>query len=145
MRIKSYDHENLDDLTLLMNQWDDEHLYTSCEIADSTEQILHKSENKIFVAENQDGKVVGYIFTGTCYYLGFKPFVEVIQLLVDKHHRGEGVGSSLIEFTEEYYKEQGIEKIKLHSRIDRERAHNFYRKQGFKEFKQSKFFEKEID
>jgi ribosomal protein S18 acetylase RimI-like enzyme len=145
MVIKQYSNENLGDLTFLMNQWFDEKQYSPYEIADSIEFIQNKSENKIFIAENSEGKVKGYVLTGICYYIGFKPFVEIIQLLVDKDSRDQGIGTSLIEFVEEYYKEQRIEEIKLHSRIERGQAHNFYRKLGFKEFKQSKFFEKEIE
>ncbi|HEX9060172.1 MAG TPA: GNAT family N-acetyltransferase [Clostridia bacterium] len=144
MIIKEYSDDNLEDLTLLMNQWFEDRKYTKCEIADSISMVRQKSENKVFVAENEEGRAVGYIMTGICYYLGFNPFVEVIQLLVDKDNRSRGIGESLIKYIEEYYKEEGIKEIKLHSMIQRVRAHEFYKRYGFSEFKQSKFFEKRI-
>jgi GNAT superfamily N-acetyltransferase len=127
-----------------MNQWFDKTYYSESDISKHIKILTEKSDNKIFIALNEEGKAVGYTFTGVCYYLGSDPFVEVIQLLVDKDNRGQGIGKKLIEYVSEYYKNQGINVMKLHSRIERERAHSFYKNLGFKEFKQSKFFEKQL-
>lgn len=144
MIVREYADENLSDLTCLMNQWSNEMQYRSDEIENCIKQMREKSENKIFIAQNEEGKAVGYVFTGICYYLGANPFAEIIQLLVDKDYRSQGAGAMLVDHVCTYYKPQGINDIKLHSRVDRERAHNFYRAHGFREFKQSKFFEKEL-
>ena len=144
MIVKPYANENLKDLAELMNQWSETVQYKESEIADSIEEMTRRSDNKIFIAQERTGKVVGYIATGICCYPGTKPFVEVIQLLVDHNSRSQGVGTLLVQHVSECYKKEGIHEMKLHSRIDRERAHHFYRKLGFKEFKQSLFFEKPL-
>ena len=40
---------------------------------------------------------------------------------------------------------RGYTSLKLSSRMERTAAHRFYRKNGFVEFKCSRFFEKELD
>lgn len=142
--VKEYSDDYLKDLTDLMNQWSDEPSLSENDIADSVVLVREKSGNKIFLAVNENDKAIGYVLTGICYYLGFKPFVEIIQLMVDKNNRSLGIGASLIRFVEGYYKDYGIDKIRLHSRIERDRAHRFYMRFGFTEYKQSKFFEKDI-
>lgn len=144
MVVKQFSNENLRGLTDLMNQWSSEVQYKEAELADSIERMMQKSDSKVFIAQNDEGKVIGYAATGICYYLGLNPFVEVIQLLVDTNNRSQGIGKMLIEHVSEHYRKEGVKEIKLHSRIERERAHAFYRKHGFTEFKQSKFFEKQI-
>lgn len=144
MIVKQYADENLNDLTRLMNQWSSEVQYRTDEIENCIKQMREKSENKIFIAQNEEGEAVGYVLAGICYYLGANPFVEIIQLLVGEDYRSQGVGVMLVDHVCTYYKQQGISDIKLHSRVERERAHHFYRAHGFKEFKQSKFFEKEL-
>jgi ribosomal protein S18 acetylase RimI-like enzyme len=144
MIIKPYAPQYLHDLTALMNQWYDTAAYLEEDIARSIEIMKEKSENQTFLAVNEEGKAVGYILTGIDYYVGTKPFAEIIQLLVDKNYRSLGIGASLIDHVEKYYKVSGIEEIHLHSRVERERAHTFYLKNGFIEYKQSKFFLKPL-
>lgn len=144
LKVRFYSEEDLFGLTQLMNQWSDTIQYTESGIRSTIDTIRQESGNKIFVAQNGEEKVIGYLFAGICYHLGSRPFAEVIQLLVDKDNRSQGIGAALIEHVSAFYKAQGIEEIKLHSRVERERAHSFYRKLGFKEFKRSAFFGKEL-
>jgi ribosomal protein S18 acetylase RimI-like enzyme len=142
MNIERYTDKYLNDLTCLVNQWTSDIQFDTIQVANQINMINNKSDNQIFVAVDDDGRAVGYILTGVCYYLFREPYVEIIQLLVDKDNRCSEIGTKLIEYISKYYDAQGITKIKLHSRIERAEAHEFYRKCGFNEFKVSKFFKR---
>lgn len=144
MVIQEYADGDLDGLVGLMNQWADDSQCTAEELSASIALIREKSDNKIFIVKNETGKLLGYAFTGICYHLGFNTYAEVFQLLVDENSRSLGIGAKLIEHVGKYYKSLGIDEIKLSSRIERVKAHDFYRRIGFTEYKQSRFFEKKI-
>lgn len=78
----------------------------------------------LFVAEDNDGKIVGAI-TGRAYYNE----VHVDDLIIDKSCRRSGLGSRLIGAVEDAYKGKGYEIITLTTFGFQ--APEFYKKLGF--------------
>ena len=61
-----------------------------------------------FVAEDDTGEMIGSI-TGRAYYNE----VHIGDLIIDKKHRGQGIGTKLVTAVEEEYRNKGFEKITL--------------------------------
>ena len=77
-----------------------------------------------FVAEDEDGKVIGVI-TGRAYYNE----VHIGDLIIDKNIRRNGLGRQLVEAVENAYKDKGYEKITLTTFGFQ--APEFYKKLGY--------------
>ena len=94
-----------------------------------------------FVAENEDGKIIGVI-TGRAYYNE----VHIGDLIIDEKYRRLRLGSELVKKVEEEYSGKGYEKITLTTFGFQ--APEFYKKLGYslefvredKEPKLSKYF-----
>jgi len=54
------------------------------------------------------------------------------ELIVSTLHRSNGIGKTLLDHAISYAKKSDCEVIELTSNFSRERAHNFYMKNGFK-------------
>lgn len=78
-----------------------------------------------FVAENDEGKILGVI-TGRAYYNE----VHIGDLIVDRECRRSGLGSKLVYAVEDEYKGRGYDKITLTTFGFQ--APEFYKKLGYK-------------
>ena len=78
-----------------------------------------------FVAENDEGKILGVI-TGRAYYNE----VHIGDLIVDRECRRSGLGSKLVCAVEDAYKGRGYDKITLTTFGFQ--APEFYKKLGYK-------------
>jgi ribosomal protein S18 acetylase RimI-like enzyme len=144
IKIIFFKDKYLYDLTNLMNQWSKERQYTVDDIKQHFNLIKKQKDYQILIAVNHNKNVLGYALIEKRIILGFDPFVEIVQLLVDENYRSLGIGNKLLLEIEKFTNNIGINQIMLSSRMERDRAHKFYQKNGFKEFKQSKFFEKHV-
>lgn len=82
---------------------------------------------KYIVAEDENGKIVGYI--GVWYIIDE---AHINNVAVHKEHRGKQIGSMLMEYLIEVCLEDSINSITLEVRKSNEIAQNLYRKYGFK-------------
>lgn len=96
------------------------------------DEIIHRDDTKIFVAEEK-GKVVGL---ATFYLL---PNIRhgwhrghIEDFFVTNPYRGKGVGSQIFSALKEYCRNHAIKVIKLDSEKDLVNAHVFYEKNGGK-------------
>ncbi len=130
-------------LTALMNQWDDLPRELTQDIILGTITKIKQTNLKsaIFVAES-DSQIIGYAYLTEVFFLGMGTFVELQSILVDKHHRGKGIGKSLLSHSEQWAKDNGYAKIMLSSRVQLETAHKLYASLGYTITKQSYFFQK---
>jgi GNAT superfamily N-acetyltransferase len=133
--------EDLQNLTKLMNQWDDLGVVSFETIAERVRNIQAKKDSVIFLYGAQ-GKILGYIHLVECVYLGLEPFAEVQSILVDDSVRRQGIGRKLMEQGEQWARARGLKTVSLSSRIKLTKAHQFYQKLGYENYKQSYFFKK---
>ena len=82
---------------------------------------------KYIVAEDDDGKIVGYI--GVWYIIDE---AHINNVAVHKDYRGKHIGSMLMEYLIKRCEEDSIDSITLEVRSSNEIAQNLYRKYGFK-------------
>ncbi|MGH9475021.1 MAG: GNAT family N-acetyltransferase [Terriglobales bacterium] len=96
------------------------------------------------VAENSEGRVVGWI--GTCITRNAEhdPVPEISGLVVEEAARSRGVGQALVEAAEAWARGQGFAAITVRTNIIRTRAHGFYRRLGYAVVKTQHAFRKEL-
>ena len=89
----------------------------------------------IFVAENEQGEVVGYTAIHWLPYLILKaPEGYVSELFIAGSERGKGVGSKLLEAVKEEAMKRGCARLMLLNLKNRESyQRGFYKKQGWVE------------
>jgi len=77
-------------------------------------------------------KLVGYIHLRSEKQLHHAAIVvEVLELVIDDHYRNQKLGKKLLDFAINYSKSIGANHIELTTNISRERAHQFYNREGF--------------
>jgi len=92
--------------------------------------ILSLAWHALFVVE-EDDKIIGYIHTQRYYTTYFPPLLHILALAVSPSHQGLGIATKLMNHTEQYAKENGLEGLRLTSDCTREGAHQFYERFGF--------------
>lgn len=106
----------------------------------STEPQMHKRlqtllpdhRNRVIVAAASEAEVVGWLHIFRQESLESDPFAEIGGLIVAASHRGHGIGARLIEAARQWALDQGLTELRVRSRVERERAHRFYQRLGFK-------------
>ena len=131
MIIRTADIKDFDDIYLLLQQlWPDKELNKNKLMAIFSRGI--ESQNDLYFCAELNGKVIGF------YSLGFKNslwqeghIAYVNEIVVDKSHRGKGIGTALLRTAINTAKEKGCKRIELDSAFQREEAHQFYEESGF--------------
>lgn len=139
--INNYNENDFNGLLELMNQWEDDHIFSEEIMRNSIAEIFNNTDSKILIAR-KDGEISGYAQISKCFYLGFDPFIEIIQLLVSEKKRLFGIGSKLMEAVENEAENENIKIIRLNSQVHRSKSHVFYENNGYEYYKISKFYEK---
>ena len=95
------------------------------------ERVLATDDHRIVVAE-VEGKVVGVLHVFERPALE-KPCEAIVQaLVVDSEARSGGVGEALMREAEAWAQSRKLPSVSLYSRADRERAHAFYERIGYR-------------
>jgi len=95
----------------------------------------------VFVAE-EDGDVVGWCQVAAVPSVVHDPFVEIRGLVVTQSRRSSGIGRAFLDRVEQWTREKGMTHIRVHSNVVRERAREFYEKNGYAVTKTSNVFDK---
>jgi GNAT superfamily N-acetyltransferase len=101
-------------------------------VASRFEEIQGAPDYALFVAKDEDGKVVGYIQINRepCTLLA-GPRADVAALVVDQTVRSKGIGAALLQEAEKWAVVQGLSMIRVRSNVSRTDAHRFYQKNGY--------------
>lgn len=87
----------------------------------------------IFVAK-LDEKVVGMVNILYTYSTALGEPVAIFEdMIVDKEYRGQKIATKLMEYIQNYLRENGFKRLTLITDGDNKRAQEFYKKSGFKE------------
>ena len=87
---------------------------------------LRDAEQAVFVAQNDDGEVIGWASVFLYKSLVIAPMALMGGLVVGKAYRRQGIGASLLAACEAWAKSNNCEAIRAHSSITRKEAHIFY-------------------
>ncbi|HHH83670.1 MAG TPA: GNAT family N-acetyltransferase [Chloroflexi bacterium] len=114
-------------------------------IAGRLRGILRRWDHAVFVAEDESGRLLGWIHIFIRPLLILVPHAEVGGLVVDEQCRGEGVGQALLKAAESWARSLRLEQVLIRSRESRVQAHAFYETQGYTRLKISHTFMKSLE
>lgn len=92
-------------------------------------RLIKEFENNSFLRHfvyEKDGEVLGFYIIST-----IADLVEIFTIAVDKDHRGEGIGSKLLDHLINYAHQVGATEIWLEASTKNIAAINLYQKYGF--------------
>lgn len=100
-------------------------------------EIIQDDRRPVFVAENEEGNVVGYAFCIFQQRLNDHILTDIKSLYiddlcVDEACRGQHVGSALYEYVKDFAREQGCYNLTLNVWALNEGARRFYEKCGLR-------------
>jgi len=101
-------------------------------------------DDEVWVA-TIDVTVVGWIHCSVRRTLVVEPHLEILGNVVGEGWRGRGVGRALMVRAEASARTRGLAKVRLRSGIERDAAHEFYRRLGYREQKTQLVFIREFE
>jgi GNAT superfamily N-acetyltransferase len=102
-----------------------------------------KTHQAVFVACH-GSEIVGWIDVALSFDLQTPPYALIGGLVVKDGVRGLRIGKRLCDEAEAWSRAQGVGVLRVTSRSTRADAHRFYLREGFKDIKMSRVFEKNI-
>lgn len=117
----------------------------------STQQMAGRIRAQIALADHvtylaclDADRVVGWIDVGITHHLQADPCAEIGGFVVSGEVRSLGIGKQLLRRAEQWAAERGVTRMRVRSQISRERAHQFYLREGYQQTKTSAVFTKEM-
>jgi GNAT superfamily N-acetyltransferase len=112
------------------------------EIARRMMSLEPPSQHIVFVAEAASGEVIGWAHVSVNHLIETETRAELNGLVIGEAHRSLGAGAQLLEAVERWARERGCHTLNLRSNVIRSRAHHFYEKMGYQNYKTQKAFRK---
>jgi len=97
-----------------------------------------------YVAEDDDGTVVGWVEARRRDLLLSEGSAEIVGLVVAADTRGRGWGRQLIETVATWARDHGCHRLRIRTNIRREEARVIYAHLGFHETKQQVVFDRDL-
>ena len=111
------------------------------EILQRMKRMRPAAQHAIFVVES-DKTVTGLLHVSVTPVLELPLCAEVNGLIVDEAQRSVGTGAELLEAAERWAATKGCKSMSVRSNMIRERAHEFYLRNGYEHYKTQKAFRK---
>jgi len=117
---------------------------TTSEMRVRLQQLRPAADDAVFVAEDGEREVIGWLHVAVSRLLEVPLRAEVEGLVVAEGHRSAGAGSQLLEAAEEWARKKKCMNMSVRSNVVRERAHGFYERHGYEHYKTQKAFRKPL-
>lgn len=96
--------------------------------------LLNNPNEHCVIIENDNNDVIGFISIHIIPQIALQgDFARISYFSVDENHRSNGVGKMLEEYCERIARERNCDRIEVHCHTRREKAHQFYYRQGYEE------------
>lgn len=115
---------------------------TERDIARRMRNLEPRSHNVVLVAESTAGEVIGWAHVSVNHLIESETRAELNGLVVADGHRSSGAGALLLVEAERWARERGCHTLNVRSNVLRTRAHHFYEKMGYENYKTQKAFRK---
>ena len=104
-------------------------------VARALQRDLERDDHLVLLAENADGRILGYCAVHWLPYLFFDgPEGYVSELFIHKSARGQGVGARLLEAVKVEARQRGCQRLSLlNGRMRDSYQRGFYKKKGWRE------------
>lgn len=115
------------------------------EIKKNYHKLVNDDSNGLYVIESIDQKVVGWVHVATYTTLSVDRMAIVLGIVISHSYRGVGLGKLLMEKAEIWAINKGCLGIRLYSKVNRTKAHQFYNSLGYEVKANSLLFIKRFD
>lgn len=113
----------------------------------SAQDVLRRltalGDGAVFVAVDEE-RAVGFIHVGIVRTLENDPYGEIFGLVVRDSHRGRGAGKLLLDAAEQWARGRALQRMRVRSNVTRDRAKQFYEREGYEVKKVSNVFDKSL-
>ena len=116
---------------------------TPAEMKARLAEVNSAAEHAVFVAV-ADGEVIGWVHVSVSHLLDVPQRAEINGLIVSEQLRSQGAGALLMHAAEAWSRKKKCVNMSVRSNVIRERAHNFYERQGYVHYKTQKAFRKPL-
>ena len=101
-------------------------------LEEQIEKIRRDSNNFLLVYE-EEGEILGTLTLNICIQAlhGTRPYGVVENIVVHENQRSKNIGRRLLQYVENYCKSINCHRIMLLSNSTRQRAHQFFEREGF--------------
>ncbi len=106
--------------------------------------IKPASHHAVFVAESGKDGVIGWLHVSKQHLLESEIRAEVNGLVVAEGQRSLGAGARLLAAAENWARKHACKSMSVRSNVIRERAHQFYERNGYEHYKTQKSFRKPL-
>jgi GNAT superfamily N-acetyltransferase len=117
---------------------------TTASVRRRLRNLLARNDHTVWVAENEDGAIAGWIHAFIKQLLESEREVEIGGLVVDENFRGQGAGKALVERAERWARSKRLKSVYVRSNVIRKDAHIFYQKLGYQIIKTQSSFRKPL-
>ena len=107
-------------------------------------EVRPASQHAVLVAETKDAGVIGWIHVSKQPLLEAEIVAQINGLVVGEEHRSLRVGAQLLAAAEGWARKHGCKGMVVRSNVIRDRAHQFYERNGFEHYKTQKTFRKPL-
>jgi GNAT superfamily N-acetyltransferase len=117
---------------------------TASEMRARLSRLKPAADNAVFVAENFDREVIGWLHVSVSHLLEVPLRAEINGLVVGEGQRSKGAGVLLLNAVEDWARKKKCVSMSVRSNVIRERAHAFYERHGYEHYKTQKAFRKPL-
>ena len=117
---------------------------TTAQIRERIRKIQPAAQHAVLVAETKDAGVIGWLHVSKQPLLEVDLRAEVNGLVVAEDHRSIGAGARLLAAAEDWARKRGCKGMSVRSNVIRDRAHQFYLRNGYEHYKTQKSFRKPL-
>ena len=115
---------------------------TEAQIVRRFESVSGDAGSAVFVAEDEQGRIVGWTHVIARTFLESDPYAELAGLVVDRTARRRGVGHALVSAAEAWAAGRGYTTMRVRSNVKRVEARPFYEGRGYAIGKSQHVYEK---
>lgn len=109
-----------------------------------TALLARPDDHALLVAIDAEDRPIGWLHVETSRTLETGPMANVAGLVVGESARSGGIGHTLLAAGEAWARVRDLPTIQVRSRTSRERAHQFYEREGYEQVKISAVFRKRL-
>ena len=108
------------------------------------DEMANSNQHGVYVAELPGGQIGGWIGLYIFRSVEQDSCAGISGLIIDQQVRSRGIGKELEAAAESWARSKGCKAISVHSNVTRERAHQFYARNGFEHIKTQKYLFKTL-
>jgi GNAT superfamily N-acetyltransferase len=107
-------------------------------------RLLARADHCLRIAVSASGETIGWIHACEHCVLEADPWCEIVGLVVDPAHRGQGTGRALVNAIETWAGARGLRVVKVRSNVARAESHPFYQQLGYVRIKTQHVYRKPL-